>query len=211
MVIETLTVGPLQTACYLIADDTSGEGVLIDPGGDARRIVGAADGYAIRYVINTHAHFDHTMANGSVLAALGRRQTLTPELVAHAQAAPLLAAGGGARLFGFQLPPSPEPDRLVDDGDVLTVGGLALKVMHTPGHSPGSISLYCAAESVVFAGDVLFRRGVGRADLEGGNWGTLMETIRERLFTLPDDTIVYPGHGPPTTIGEERRENPFLV
>ncbi len=210
MILHTLIVGPLQTSCYLIADRKGGTGAVIDPGGDARQIVQAATACDVRYVINTHAHFDHVAANGEVLRALTERQETPPELVAHPEAVPLLAAGGGASLFGFRISPSPEPDRLLSDGDELELGEVQFTVMHTPGHSPGSISLYCATEGIVFVGDVLFRRGIGRADLHGGSEATLLHSIRERLFALPDDTVVYPGHGPPTTIGEERRGNPYL-
>jgi glyoxylase-like metal-dependent hydrolase (beta-lactamase superfamily II) len=106
--------------------------------------------------------------------------------------------------------PSPKPDQFVGDGDTLSLGSTTLRIFHTPGHSPGSISLYSAEDSAVFVGDVLFWRGVGRADLPGGSWPTLLESIRSRLFALPDQTRVYPGHGPSTTIGEERGENPYL-
>jgi glyoxylase-like metal-dependent hydrolase (beta-lactamase superfamily II) len=211
MIVKPLSVGPLQIGCYVIGDEKSKEGAIIDPGGDAARILDAANALHVRYVINTHAHFDHTMANGRVLKALRTRQGTAPELIAHSQAAPLLANGGVASLFGFPLTPSPEPDRFVGDGDVLKLGSFTLEVLHTPGHSPGSITLYCAEEGVLFVGDVFFRRGVGRCDLPGGDWDTLVDSIRTRLFALPDDTVVYPGHGPPTTIGEEKRGNPFLI
>ena len=210
MIVKTLSVGLLETCCYVIADRASGEGAVIDPGGDPEQIVEAAQAFQIRYVINTHAHFDHTMGNKAVIDALAGRQERAPELVAHPQAGLLLAGDGGASLFGLRMTPSPRPDRLVSDGDLLSLGSLSLQVLHTPGHSAGSISLYCASEGIVFVGDVLFRRGVGRADLPGGNWQVLIESIRDRLFTLPDETVVYPGHGPPTTIGEERRSNPYL-
>lgn len=210
MIVTTLNVGMLQTSCYVIADRAAGKAAVIDPGGDAGQIVAAAQGYRVRYVINTHAHFDHTMDNGTVLEALAEQQGTVPELIAHAQAAPLLASGGGASLFGFRQTPSPPPDRLVNDGDLLALGAVSLQVLYTPGHSQGSMSLYCASEGIVFVGDVLFRRGVGRADLPGGSWQTLMDSIKTRLFALPDKTVVYPGHGPETTIGEERRGNPYL-
>lgn len=214
MIIETLVVGPLQTNCYIIADPQTGQAAIIDPGGDAPQILSAIaqmpGQLQARYVINTHAHFDHVLANSEVIAGLTKRQEQAPELVVHPSAAPLLAADGGARWFGFAPVPSPPPDRFVKDGDTLLVGGLALQVMHTPGHSPGSISLYCAAETAVLVGDVLFRRGVGRVDLPGGSWDTLMSSIQNRLFPLADETKVYPGHGMPTTIGEEKRGNPFV-
>ena len=108
------------------------------------------------------------------------------------------------------MPPGPKPNRLVDEGDEIELGTSRLRVIHTPGHLPGSISLYCKEEGIIFVGDVLFQRSIGRTDLPGGSWMTLMESIKNRLLVLPDDTVVYPGHGPSTTIGAERRGNPFL-
>jgi len=212
MRIETLVVGSLQTNCYLVADEDTQEAMIVDPGADEETILKTVERLKlqVRYVVNTHAHFDHMLANKPVLEALVARQASPPELVAHAQAVPLLQQSGGASWFGFPAVPSPLPDRQVGEGDILTVGGLSFQVMHTPGHSPGSISLYCRQENALLDGDVLFRLGVGRADLPGGSWHTLESTIRSRLFALPDHTVVYPGHGPPTTIGEEKRNNPFV-
>lgn len=210
MRVHTLTVGTLQTNCYLIEDRQEGVGAIVDPGAEPGRILQAASALEIRYVVITHAHFDHTMANAAVLEGLRARQISPPKLIAHPEAASQLAAGGGAALFGFHAQPSPPPDRLVDDGDALPLGSTTFQVVHTPGHSPGSISLYSAEDGVVFVGDVLFWRGVGRPDLPGGSWPVLLESIQSRLLALPDETRVYPGHGPPTTIGEERSENPYL-
>jgi hydroxyacylglutathione hydrolase len=213
MIIQTLVVGLLQTNCYIVADPRTSEAAIIDPGGDAPQILSALamrDQLQVRYVINTHAHFDHVLGNREVIEGLTTRQPQGPELVVHPAAAPLLAAHGGVAWFGFAPVPSPEPDRFVKDGDTLVLGEIDLQIMHTPGHSPGSISLYCVSEKVVFVGDVLFRRGVGRADLPGGSWDTLMHSIRHRLFPLPDDTRALAGHGMPTTIGEEKQDNPFV-
>jgi len=208
MLIRTLTVGTLQTNCYVIENAEGSLGAIIDPGAEPGRILRTVDGLEIRYVINTHAHFDHTMSNAAVMEGLRAQQAARPQLVVHTQAAPLLAAGGG--LFGFRSVPGPKPDQFVGDGDTLSLGSTTLRIFHTPGHSPGSISLYSAEDGAVFVGDVLFWRGVGRADLPGGSWPTLLDSIRSRLFALPDETRVYPGHGPSTTIGEERGENPYL-
>ena len=208
----------MQTNCYVILDEGSGVGAVIDPGGDAGQILDIVReldarldvAVSIKYVVDTHAHFDHVLDNGKVMEQLGHLSDVPPKLVVHAQAASLLAAGGGARWFGFQSAPSPEPDRLLEEGDVLSLGRLSFEVMHTPGHSPGSITLYCAEEKALFVGDVLFRQGVGRPDLPGGDWAMLMDTIRTRLYTLPEDTVVYPGHGPATTIGREKKSNPYV-
>jgi hydroxyacylglutathione hydrolase len=210
MIVQTLTVGTLQTNCYVIEDASSKVGAIIDPGAEPQRVLRAAADLEIRYVINTHAHFDHTMGNAAVIEGLQARQSTPPHLVVHTLAAPLLAVDGGASLFGFRPVPSPPPDLLVAGGDTLLLGTTVLRVLHTPGHSPGSISLYGAEDGVAFVGDVLFWHGVGRADLPGGSWPTLLESIQTQLFVLPDETRVYAGHGPSTTIGEERANNPYL-
>ena len=205
-----LVVGLLQTNCYVIVDDNTRAGVVLDPGGDAKRILDATSDLCIHYVINTHAHFDHVVANREVLTALRDRQDTIPQLVVHSEAGPLLAMDGGASWFGFAPIKSPKPDRFVDHGDTLCMGQLSLQVLHTPGHSTGSVSFYCPSERALFVGDTLFRQGVGRADLPGGDWNTLLDTIRDQLFAFPEDTAVYPGHGPSTTIGDEKRHNPYV-
>jgi glyoxylase-like metal-dependent hydrolase (beta-lactamase superfamily II) len=199
-------------------DEGTGETMVIDPGAESERVYaavrslspqGSADVW-VKYVVDTHAHFDHVLGNASLLQRLAAAQKTPAQLVAHAESVPLLAQGGGAALFGFRPVSSPAPDWTVQEGDLLRLGQIELRVLHTPGHSPGSISLYCAAEDVAFVGDVLFRLGVGRYDLPGGSWAILQESIRNRLFALPDATTVYPGHGPATTIGREKRSNPFV-
>ena len=210
MNVTTLVVGLLQTNCYIVGDEETTECAILDPGGNAKSILDATSELSVKYVINTHAHFDHAADNSKVMKALRDRQGTGPELVSHPDAAPLLTTDGGAGWFGFPPVRSPKPDRLVKDEDMLHLGQLTLQVLHTPGHSPGSISLYVAMEQTLFVGDTLFRRGVGRFDLPGGDWNTLLHVIRDRLFALPKDTIVYPGHGPATTIGEEREHNPYV-
>jgi len=206
LLIEKLVVGPLQTNCFIVADEDDLEGIIIDPGGDAGRILKRVEELKLRikYVVNTHGHFDHIMANGSVVKATGA------PLAIHPEDAPMLKSGGGALFFGW-LVSSPPPDVFLNEGDVITLGKVSLKVLHTPGHSPGSISLVEEEEGCIFSGDVLFHMGIGRTDLPGGSYQTLMESIRNKLLTLPDDTVVYPGHGPVTTIGQEKQHNPFLV
>lgn len=206
MIVETLPVGLIQTNCYVIGCKETGEGAIIDPGGHPQRILAAVDRHrlTIKYVLNTHAHFDHTEANREVVQATGA------PLAIHPLEVPLLRASGGAALFGLQSDPGPPPDLELADGDELEVGTLRLQVLHTPGHTPGHVCFYEPEEKVLFDGDVLFQRGVGRTDLPGGSWQELMDSIRRVLFALPDETVVYSGHGGPTTIGEEKRLNPWL-
>ncbi|HSJ58749.1 MAG TPA: MBL fold metallo-hydrolase [Anaerolineae bacterium] len=206
MIVETLPVGLIQTNAYVVGDEETHEGVVIDPGGNPERILAVAKrhGLAIRYVLNTHAHFDHTDANGALVEATGAA------LAIHPLDRPLLEAAGGAAFFGLRAAPGPAPDVALADGDVLEVGTLRFQVLHTPGHTPGHVCFYEAGAGAVFDGDVLFYRNVGRADLEGGNWQQLLRSIQEVLFALPDETVVYSGHGPVTTIGEEKRFNPWV-
>lgn len=209
MIIKRLVVGPLQTNCYLVGCPQTKEGIIIDPGGDAEHILAEVRrlGLKIEYIVNTHGHFDHILANRKVVKATGAK------LAIHPKDAPMLMAklSSLAKFFGLEgIIPSTPPDLLLEEGDELTVGKLKFRVLHTPGHSPGSICLYNEEEGVIFDGDVLFQMGIGRTDLPWGNYRTLMETIRNKLLTLPDETIVYSGHGPPTTIGMEKENNSFL-
>jgi len=200
-----LHVGPLQTNCYIVGCEETKEGAIIDPGGDAKRILAEVErlGLKIKYVINTHGHFDHTLANKEVVEATGA------PLAIHSADASMLTQGGGAFFFGIIGKASPPADVTLGEGQVLALGQIELQVLHTPGHSPGSICLYSEDEGVLFDGDVLFNMGMGRYDLPGGSYRVLMDSI-QRLLALPDETTVYPGHGPATTIGRERRGNPFL-
>jgi hydroxyacylglutathione hydrolase len=206
LLIIALSVGLIETNCYVVGCEETKEGVVIDPGGHPQRILAEVErqGLTVKYVLNTHAHFDHTDANGAVVAATGA------PLALHAADGPILKASGGAALFGLQADPSPPPDLDLHDGDELEIGTLRFKVLHTPGHTPGHVCFYEAAEGVLFDGDVLFYRGIGRTDLPGGSWPKLLYSIQHVLFALPDETVVYSGHGPATTIGEEKRFNPWL-
>lgn len=206
MIVECLTVGPLQTNCYVVADELNGSGVIIDPGGDAGKILKAVEklGIKVSMVINTHGHFDHIMANREVVEATGAI------LAIHKDDEPLLRKGGGLFFLGA-IVSSPPPNLFLQEGDEVKVGKAYLKVIHTPGHSPGSISLYSPEEGILFCGDVLFCMGVGRWDFPGGDYRVLMDSILNKLLVLPDETTVYPGHGPSTTIGREKLHNPFLT
>ena len=206
MIVRQLAVGPIQTNCYLVADEATVAAAVIDPGGDVEAILAAVGetGVEIQYVINTHAHFDHMAGNADLIAATRAK------LVIHAADAPLLAQGGGAGLFGILGVSSPQPDLLLKEGDVLQLGETGLLVIHTPGHTPGGISLYVETDGVVFCGDCLFYAGIGRTDLPGGDYDTLMASIA-RLLALPNETIIYPGHGPATTVEQEKENNPFVT
>ena len=198
-------VGPLQVNCYIIADEKTKEAVVIDPGDDAQDILGIIrkKGLTVKYIVNTHAHFDHVGGNEELKEATGA------EILLHeADAALLGSTSGQARTFGMNAPASPKADRYVKHGDVITAGEVSLAVLHIPGHSPGGICL--VEQGMVFTGDALFAGSIGRTDLPGGSHMALIGAIKAILLTLPDDTKVYPGHGPESTIGEEKRENPYL-
>jgi len=201
MNVRRVVVGPLQVNCYIVEDEGTKEAMVIDPGDDAAAILKVIDSreLKVRYIINTHAHFDHVGANKQIKDATGAG------IVIHAL---LGATKDQARMFGMTAPSSSKADRYVKHGDVLTAGGISLRVLHTPGHSSGGISL--VGGGFVFTGDSLFAGSIGRTDLFGGDLMTLITSIKENLMTLPDETVVLSGHGPQSTIGEERRENPFL-
>jgi hydroxyacylglutathione hydrolase len=208
LIIEELVVGPLQTNCYIVVDEDTREAIIIDPGGDAAQILSAVDRLKaeVRLAINTHGHFDHIMANREIVEATGA------PLAIHPDDAGMLT--NPLRSFSFFLGkfrPGPAASVQLEEGGQVQVGSAVFQVLHTPGHSAGSVSLWCSEEKVLFSGDVLFNMGIGRTDFPGGSYKTLLKSIREKLFTLPDDTVVYPGHGPRTTIGNERRHNPFLA
>jgi hydroxyacylglutathione hydrolase len=204
--IDTLPVGPIRTNCYLVICKQTRASVIIDPGWDADRILAAVESRQadVKYVLNTHAHWDHIGANAQVIADTGACLALHPDDL------PLLRAKGGADMWGILAQPSPEPSCLLKPGHVLEVGSLRFEVLYTPGHTPGHVSFYERGHNVIFDGDVLFRGGIGRTDLPGGNSHDLMNSIKSVLLRLSDDVTVYSGHGPVTTIGHERCDNPWL-
>ncbi len=207
MILRTLPVGALQTNCYLVACSQTHRAMVIDPGGDADVILAQIQGLSVELdtIVLTHFHFDHTMAVAPLRQATGAR------LAIHRLDAEALTNPPSLfRLFAPDVPRGLVPDDRFQDEETFTVGELTVQVLLTPGHSPGGISLYIAAEHVVFSGDALFREGIGRTDFPGSSYEQLVQSITQRLFTLPNETIVYPGHGPDTTIGHERQHNPWV-
>lgn len=208
MLIETFTAGPVATNGYVVGDHRGGTAVIIDaPQGAAAAMVAQARDWNSRVacLVNTHAHWDHFWDNAAVVRLTGARFGI------HRASAPLLAIGQ-EKLFGIEEEIEPSaPDFFLEEGRELVVGGLRFEILHCPGHCPGSVALWEARERAVFVGDVLFAGSVGRTDLPGGDYETLLRSIQEKLVPLGDDARVYPGHGPVTTIGLERRRNPFLT
>jgi glyoxylase-like metal-dependent hydrolase (beta-lactamase superfamily II) len=208
MFLKQIEVGNFSVFAYLLGDPSKGEGLVIDPSGDIDDILATADRekLKIRYIINTHAHVDHIMGNEEM-----KRKTAA-KIVIHEEDAPLLTQIPRSMLVMFGGRSSPPADQTVKEGDLIHVGGLSLKVLHTPGHSLGGMCLY--GNGMVFTGDSLFVGGLGRTDLPGGSPQVLMDSIKTKLFTLPDETIVYPGHNygssPTSTIKNERLYNPFF-
>jgi len=205
VIIERLEVGPAASNCYIVGAETSHEGIIIDPGAEGDRILGRVKdlGLTLKLIVLTHSHFDHIGAVKEV------KEATKAELAVHsADARALQSMSPMGMLYRLSLQAALPPDRLLKGGDSLEISGLRLLVLHTPGHTPGGISLL--GEGVVFTGDTLFNFGIGRSDTPGGSAHQLMDSIHTKLMVLPDNTIVYPGHGPQTTIGTERKWNPFL-
>lgn len=207
--IVTFTLGPVMTNAYLVADTSVSTAVVIDPADEGDVIVAAAEkrGWRINSIWITHAHFDHIAG----AAGVADRLNPPPAIALHPEDYPLWQAQGGAPLFGMRIDPAPEPNLALADGQALYLGEYQFEVRHAPGHTRGHVVFYCAAASAAFCGDVIFRGGIGRTDLPGGDYDTLMHSIYTKILTLPDETRLLSGHGPETTVGLERRTNPFLT
>jgi len=207
MIRETFPVGLLQCNCTILGDEGSREAIVVDPGYDIPRILAvlAKHQLTVKQIVVTHAHIDH-IASAQTLKEL----TGAPVLYSKADIPQLAIMGVQASWFNLAVPTVLPPDHSPDDNETVSVRGVEATVLHTPGHTEGSLCLYLPADGLLLAGDTLFAGGVGRTDFPGGNEGKLMASLRERLLPLPDATVVVPGHGPETTIGVERVGNPFL-
>lgn len=207
MILEGLVVGPLGSNCYVIGDPDNKEGAIIDPGGDPEKILEVVNetGLDIKFIIATHGHFDHSAGVKHLKEKLGC------DFIAHKEDLSFIReAKRSAFNWGIHIDQVPDPDRNIEGGNILKLGELELKILHTPGHSPGGISIYIEEKKILFSGDTLFFSSIGRTDFRGGSMDTLVHSIKNKLYTLPDDTVVYTGHGEPTTIGDEKRDNFFV-
>ena len=210
MKIKTFHFNPLMVNTYILSDETK-EAVIVDPGNcrsyedvQIQEYV-ATKNLTIKYLINTHPHVDHIAGNPWCVAKYH------PQVLMHeAGMKEYNRAFAYAAVFGFEIEKMPDPDRFLQEGDVVTFGNQKLKVLYTPGHCDGSICLYSAENKVVFTGDLIFELSVGRSDLPTGNEALLQQSIREKIFTLDDEVTILPGHGDPTTVGRERKDNPFI-
>jgi glyoxylase-like metal-dependent hydrolase (beta-lactamase superfamily II) len=206
MILENVCVGPMEVNCYILASNDVSSAIIIDPGAQERKIRHILDRHKLKaaFLINTHGHFDH----------IGCDDKFDVPVYIHSKDAALLE-NPQLNLSGlFALPYRVKSKiKLLEDNMTVELGDIQLKVMYIPGHTPGGIALLMQKprDKIVFTGDTLFCQGIGRTDFTGGNEALLIESIKEKLLSLPDDTIVYPGHGPSTTIGEEKRHNPFLM
>lgn len=208
MFVKQIQVGGFAVFAYIVACKVTKEALVIDPAAEEERILREAEsrGYRIKYIVNTHSHIDHIMGNRRMKELTGA------EIVIHESEADALVNQSPGMMQMFHAQPSPPADITVREGDLISIGETSLKVIHTPGHSPGSISLY--HNGMVFTGDTLFVGGIGRTDLGGGSFQLLASSIRNKLFKLPDETIVAPGHNygytPKSTIGQEKISNPYV-
>jgi len=206
-IVACVTVGIFEENCYLYACPKTREAVIIDPGDEAQRILETIQEHKLipKYIINTHGHIDHICAIDEV------SEVYPVPLAIHPADLPMYTDERNAQMYGRTAPlVKRKPDILLKEGDRITFGTLTLEVLHTPGHSPGSICLV-SQPHCVFSGDTLFYRGIGRTDFVGGDHPQIEQSIRHKLYTLEDDLAVFPGHGQPTTIAEEKHENPFVT
>lgn len=206
--IVKLTLGPVQTNAYLVADSETRDAAVIDPAWDGELILSEARqrGWRIAHLWYTHAHFDHI--GGA--AAIADASNPLPLVALHPNDHVLWRAGGGGALFGFNIDPGPEPTIDLVQDQILRLGHVEFQIRFTPGHTKGHCIFYVAGSKICFCGDLIFAGSVGRTDLPGGDWETLVASIKTQVFTLPDETRLLPGHGEETTVGQEKGSNPFV-
>jgi len=206
--IVKFTLGPVQSNAYLVADSDTYEAAVIDPGWDGLVILDAAKekGWRIGHLWYTHAHFDHIAGAAAIADALNP----LPIVGLHPADHGLWKAGGGGSLFGFKIDPGPEPGIDLSHGQILQLGSYQLEVRSTPGHTPGHCVFYCGQEDILFSGDLIFQGSVGRTDLPGGDFDTLVQSIQSEVYTLTDATRILSGHGLETNVGIEKKYNPFV-
>jgi len=205
MLLETLVVGPLAVNCYIFACEKTHQAAIVDPGDEADQILSVVKKLdcRVKYILLTHGHIDHL----SQIPIL--KNKLKAEFLMHEQDIPLVqSASTQAALFGLPDPGDLKPDRFLNDGDIIHLGELTIQVIHSPGHSPGSITFQ--VNQKLFVGDLIFNGSIGRTDLPGGDYSQIIESIQKKIFTLPDSVEIYPGHGPATTVGIEKNTNPFF-
>lgn len=207
MQIQMLPLGPLQTNCYILLDDQTRQALIFDPGFSPEAAIEALQGYTVQAIILTHGHWDHVYGVQAVKNAT-RAPVWISEIEQDWLTNPMLNRSGYRTDLLKVVCDGPAPDRLLREGETFDFAGHRFSILHTPGHSPGSLSF--ATDGFVIAGDALFQRSIGRTDLPGGSMEALVTAIREKLFALPDETVVLPGHGPATTIGQEKELNPFV-
>ncbi|MEW6717343.1 MAG: MBL fold metallo-hydrolase [Chloroflexota bacterium] len=207
--IVPFVLGPVMTNTFLLADSETKEAAVIDPAWEGGVIVKEAEkhNWHIRYIWVTHAHFDHMAGTAGITDSIQPQ----PEIALHPDDLLLWHNQGGAPFFGIRIDPAPLPTRELEHGQLLRLGNYDFEVRHAPGHSPGHVMFYCAAENVLFSGDVIFMGSIGRTDLPGGDYDTLITSIRTQVLTLPEKTRILNGHGLETTVGRERKHNPFLT
>lgn len=203
--IHSLTLGQLATNCIILRDENSKEAIIIDPADEAPRILEKVNGYKVREILLTHAHFDHVLASKPVKEATGAPLRVHPYDAGMLEHTPEIAA-----MFGLRVPAAAKHDLLLQDGDIIQVGDIQLETRHTPGHSPGHVIFILHSEKAVINGDCIFAGSIGRTDLPGSVHEELVDSILHKILPIGDDYKLYTGHGPHTTIGQEKRHNPFI-